>query len=72
MGHRQAFAWIDDWFGMTIDDVREYEKKMQEETNEKVKEGVEEEAPRSGGATPKSGGVTPTTPTAKKGWFQWS
>jgi hypothetical protein len=29
VGHRQAFAWIDDWYGMTMDDVREYEKEMQ-------------------------------------------
>eukprot|EP00117_Sycon_ciliatum_P028656 scpid76748/ scgid22978/ Cytoplasmic phosphatidylinositol transfer protein 1; Retinal degeneration B homolog beta len=27
LGHRQAFAWIDEWHGMTLDDVREYEKK---------------------------------------------
>jgi len=36
LGHRQAFAWIDEWFGMTVEDVRNYEKKMQEETNLKV------------------------------------
>lgn len=36
LGHRQAFAWIDEWYGMTVDDVREYEAKMQEETNKKV------------------------------------
>ncbi|KAL9956912.1 hypothetical protein ACROYT_G038471 [Oculina patagonica] len=36
LGHRQAFAWIDDWIGMTIDDVRDYEKEMQEKTNDKV------------------------------------
>merc|ERR1712013_300229 len=37
VGHRQAFAWIDEWFGMSLQDVRDYEVKMQEETNEKVK-----------------------------------
>ena len=36
VGHRQAFAWIDEWFGMTLQDVRDFEAKMQEETNEKV------------------------------------
>ncbi|CAH3015161.1 unnamed protein product [Porites evermanni] len=36
LGHRQAFAWIDDWIDMGIDDVREYEKDMQEKTNNKV------------------------------------
>ena len=37
VGHRQAFAWIDEWFGMTIEDVRDYEQRMQAETNEKVR-----------------------------------
>ncbi|XP_045117345.1 cytoplasmic phosphatidylinositol transfer protein 1-like [Portunus trituberculatus] len=37
LGHRQAFTWIDEWYGMTIDDVREYESGMQEKTNEKVR-----------------------------------
>ena len=37
VGHRQAFAWIDEWFGMGIQDVRDYETRMQAETNEKVR-----------------------------------
>lgn len=36
LGHRQAFAWIDDWIDMDINDVRTYEKEMQEKTNHKV------------------------------------
>ncbi|KOB79041.1 Cytoplasmic phosphatidylinositol transfer protein 1, partial [Operophtera brumata] len=36
LGHRQAFTWMDDWFNMTIDDVREYERDMQTKTNDKV------------------------------------
>ncbi|XP_050393715.2 cytoplasmic phosphatidylinositol transfer protein 1 [Patella vulgata] len=36
LGHKQAFAWIDEWIGMTEEDVREYEKQMQEETNKRV------------------------------------
>jgi len=36
LGHRQALAWIDEWFGMTEQDVRDYESKMQAETNVKV------------------------------------
>lgn len=36
LGHRQAFAWMDDWYNMTIDDVRAYEKDMQAKTNNKV------------------------------------
>ncbi|XP_074647774.1 cytoplasmic phosphatidylinositol transfer protein 1-like [Tubulanus polymorphus] len=36
VGHRQAFAWIDEWFGMTIGDIRDYENQMHTETNKKV------------------------------------
>ncbi|MEE6483125.1 hypothetical protein FKM82_013442 [Ascaphus truei] len=35
-GHRQAVAWMDEWFGMSLEDVRRFEKKLQEETNGKV------------------------------------
>lgn len=36
LGHRQAFVWMDDWYNMTIEDVREYEREMQAKTNVKV------------------------------------
>nr|XP_022318115.1 cytoplasmic phosphatidylinositol transfer protein 1-like [Crassostrea virginica] len=36
LGHRQAFTWIDEWFDMTIEDIRKYEQRMHAETNEKV------------------------------------
>nr|CFW94245.1 Eka-PI transferase 2 protein [Euperipatoides kanangrensis] len=36
LGHRQAFAWIDEWYGMSFDDVRHFEKSMQDQTNVKV------------------------------------
>lgn len=36
LGHRQAFAWIDSWYGLTIEDIREYEDKMNKEMNQKV------------------------------------
>jgi len=79
VGHRQAFAWIDEWFGMSLQDVRDYENRMQEETNEKVKmagsapptpQPLEEEAGGSAYGTPAS---TPTTPggSQKRGWFSW-
>jgi len=87
IGHRQAFAWIDDWYDMSIEDVRDYEAKCQVETNEKVRrkgaipdggtgEPLEQEAGGSLFATPSGtppGGTTPTTPSGgKKGWFSWS
>ncbi|KAM9304797.1 cytoplasmic phosphatidylinositol transfer protein 1-like [Gastrophryne carolinensis] len=36
VGHRQAFAWVDEWYGMTMEEVREYEKETQAATNEKI------------------------------------
>ncbi|KMY94656.1 cytoplasmic phosphatidylinositol transfer protein 1 [Drosophila simulans] len=36
LGHRQAFAWVDEWHGMTLEDVRAYERQKQAETNEKI------------------------------------
>lgn len=40
VGHRQAVAWIDEWHGMTLEQVREYERKQQEETNCKLKSDI--------------------------------
>ncbi|XP_017271091.1 cytoplasmic phosphatidylinositol transfer protein 1b [Kryptolebias marmoratus] len=37
VGHRQAVAWLDEWHGLSLEEVREYEKDMQEKTNSKVK-----------------------------------
>ena len=78
-------AWLDDWYGMTLEDVREYEKKMQEETNERIsaeQNAAADAAGESAGdavdggskksSNPPSGGVTPTTPSGKKSWFSWS
>lgn len=36
LGHRQAFTWIDEWIDMSMDDVREYERRLQIETNRKL------------------------------------
>lgn len=36
VGHRQAFAWVDRWFDMTLDDVRKFEQDIQSKTNLKV------------------------------------
>ncbi|XP_037294376.1 cytoplasmic phosphatidylinositol transfer protein 1-like [Manduca sexta] len=84
LGHRQAFAWMDEWFNMTLDDVREYEREMQVKTNIKLKatlenvEGKEEDdksdsskpqTPR----TPKSSKSSSSTPTGEnRTWFNWS
>ncbi|CAH2291936.1 cytoplasmic phosphatidylinositol transfer 1 isoform X1 [Pelobates cultripes] len=36
IGHRQAFAWVDEWYDMTMDEVREFERTTQEATNKKI------------------------------------
>ncbi|KAM9483485.1 cytoplasmic phosphatidylinositol transfer protein 1-like [Clarias gariepinus] len=36
LGHRQAFAWVDEWIDMTMDEVREFERRIQEATNQKI------------------------------------
>ncbi|XP_041362236.1 cytoplasmic phosphatidylinositol transfer protein 1-like [Gigantopelta aegis] len=41
LGHRQAFAWIDEWIDMTIEDIRDFENYKQKETNEKVMAGFD-------------------------------
>ncbi|XP_071107257.1 cytoplasmic phosphatidylinositol transfer protein 1-like [Haliotis cracherodii] len=46
LGHKQAFAWIDEWHGMTIDDIREYENLKQKETNDKVVAGLQRQTSR--------------------------
>ncbi|XP_014367265.2 cytoplasmic phosphatidylinositol transfer protein 1 [Papilio machaon] len=82
LGHRQAFTWMDEWFNMTIEDVRNYEKDMQEKTNmkikvcldnaeesEKAKETSQPQTPKSP-KTPKSGSSTPSA--EGRSWFNWS
>ncbi|KAF4092863.1 hypothetical protein AMELA_G00025210 [Ameiurus melas] len=36
LGHRQAFAWVDEWIDMSMEEVREYERATQEATNKKL------------------------------------
>ncbi|PSN47702.1 Cytoplasmic phosphatidylinositol transfer protein 1 [Blattella germanica] len=86
LGHRQAFAWIDQWFGMSLSDVRAYEKRMQLETNTKVSSGFEmnddtdqptklPECIPAADVGASSASQTPTTPNApktNKSWFSWS
>ena len=40
VAHRQAVAWIDEWHGMTIEDVRDYEERMQQETNLRLRQDI--------------------------------
>lgn len=36
LGHRQAFTWIDEWYNMTMNDVRAFEAKIYKRVNEKM------------------------------------
>lgn len=76
LGHRQAFAWIDEWYTMTLEDVRVYESKMQDKTNTIVQQptDLDEDDPVSDKNTPK----TPKTPespsspnSSKRSLFSW-
>jgi len=66
LGHKQAFTWVDDWIGLTMENLREWEAQIQAETNRKVV-GSDPPTPTTPNAismphTP-SGATTPTTPT---------
>ena len=77
MGHRQAFAWIDEWIEMNYDDVKKYESTLQKQTNKIVQKKPSVETPTeidslavteenevssSGSVTP-IGGITPVDET---------
>ncbi|KAL1494514.1 hypothetical protein ABEB36_010100 [Hypothenemus hampei] len=70
LGHRQAFAWVDDWIDMTLDDVRKYESQLQLQTNLLVRQcgnvaeaEIAEEDFQDVPEEPKS--------PPKKGYFNW-
>uniref|UniRef100_A0A0V0GBI8 Putative phosphatidylinositol transfer protein n=1 Tax=Triatoma dimidiata TaxID=72491 RepID=A0A0V0GBI8_TRIDM len=66
LGHRQAFAWIDEWFEMSLEQVREYEMRVHAETNTKL-------APTDGilSSPPKSPTLSISSNTTSKSWFDW-
>jgi len=44
-GHRQAFCWIDEWFGMTMEDIRKLEDETKAELDKLLaKDGADESA----------------------------
>ncbi|KAG5895206.1 hypothetical protein JTB14_035378 [Gonioctena quinquepunctata] len=75
LGHRQAFAWIDDWIEMTMEDVRKYETELQQQTNSLLKENTDPTTPRQvsdgGDNSLHSPTDTPKSPKSpeKKGYF---
>lgn len=87
LGHRQAFAWIDEWFSMSLADVRIYECEKQRETNTKIGHIDEEDTNRTDenfrknslSKTSTSSSKTPSPKSPKspvsgksaKSWFSW-
>ncbi|KAG8230163.1 hypothetical protein J437_LFUL010414 [Ladona fulva] len=51
LGHRQAFAWIDEWVSMDMAAVRAYEADMIGKTNQKVGKSGHEHPPSSSSPT---------------------
>ncbi|KAM9310303.1 cytoplasmic phosphatidylinositol transfer protein 1b isoform 2-T2 [Pholidichthys leucotaenia] len=47
VGHRQAVAWLDEWHGMSLEEVRDYERTMQEKTNSKVRTSQNNTGPQA-------------------------
>ena len=35
--HRQAWVWQDEWFGLTMDDIRDIERRTAEELKKKMR-----------------------------------
>jgi len=40
--HRQVYCWLDEWFGMTLEDVRAFESKTKSDLDSKLQTGAEE------------------------------
>ena len=72
VGHRQAVAWLDQWFNMTEEDVRNFENEMHSMTNEKV---LSQQGPMQistpASSAPDTVELDEATPT-RRGWFSWS
>lgn len=85
LGHRQAFAWIDEWYSMSLTDVRIYECERQRETNTKVTHADGEEIDpvvrdvtecslmNSSSSSKTSSPSSPKSPGVgkAKSWFSW-
>lgn len=81
LGHRQAFAWIDEWINMSYEDVRQYESNLQLQTNNLVKPVELPQSCSDGGGSGdfdslssssiSASVTTPPKSPAKKGYFSW-
>jgi hypothetical protein len=51
--HRQVYCWMDEWHGMSLEDVRNYETKTKADLDNKLKAGDAEEGEPSGASEDK-------------------
>ncbi|GBP23237.1 Cytoplasmic phosphatidylinositol transfer protein 1 [Eumeta japonica] len=76
LGHRQAFTWMDDWYDMTIEDLKismeNSEPGSISEEDKSSETSSKPETPKSPKTpqTPKSSTITPSQEA--KSWFSWS
>jgi hypothetical protein len=62
LGHRQAFCWIDEWFGMTMDDIRKLEDETKAELDKLlIPDGAGAEGAPTNNGEPHADGVAATT-----------
>jgi len=45
--HRQVYCWLDEWYGMTLEDVRNFETKIKADLDDKLKAGEAGDEPSS-------------------------
>ncbi|XP_045127111.1 protein retinal degeneration B-like isoform X5 [Portunus trituberculatus] len=55
--HRQAWAWMDEWWGLTIEDIRNIEKETQSLLAKKYGQGGEEDGAQNSATAEVSSGV---------------
>jgi len=63
LGHKQAFTWIDEWYGLTMEDIRKYEIETKVILDNKLK--IQEVQKEAEYPTIESKGDVPE----KKGWW---
>jgi len=49
--HRQVYSWLDEWFGMTMEDIREYESRTKKDLDNKLKESETKDGETKDGET---------------------
>jgi len=64
--HRQVYCWLDEWFGMTMGDIREYESRTKSELDNKLKQSEEKNGEKNGEKNKEKSGEKTGEKTAEK------